>query len=96
MSASESEMVVADSEKEVSLNQSPKRLIQNAHINITPAYPWPSLSLEVRNLANTITEQTDVDPLQSGLGLRIQAVSDFIGYPIAGRVWLGTLSWKMP
>ena len=75
---------------------SPQRLIHNAHLNISSAHPWPSLSLEMRNIANTITEQVPTDPLQPELGLRTQAVSDFIGYPIAGRVWLCTLSWKIP
>ena len=75
---------------------SPQRLIHNAHLHIRPSAPWPSLSLEMRNITNTITEQAPIDPLQPDLGLRRQAVSDFIGYPIAGRVWLCTLSWNTP
>lgn len=75
---------------------SPQRLIHNAHLHFFLPYPWPSLSLEMRNIADAITEQVPTDPLQPELGLRTQAVSDFIGYPIAGRVWLCTLSWKVP
>ena len=73
---------------------SPQRFIHNANLHIRPPNPWPTLSLEMRNIANNITEQVPIDPLQPNLGIRTQAVSDFMGYPIAGRVWLCTLSWK--
>lgn len=75
---------------------SPQRFIHNAHLHIRPPNPWPTVSLELRNIANTITEQAPIDPLQPELGIQTQAVSDFIGYPIAGRVWMCTLSWNTP
>lgn len=75
---------------------SPQRLIHNGHLHIHPPLPWPTLSLEMRNMGNSMTEQAPIDPLQPDLGSRTQAVSDFIGYPIPGRVWLCTLSWSVP
>ena len=54
----------------------------------------PSISLEMRNLLNTQTEKTLLDPLQPALGFRDQAVADFIGYPIPGRFLLFSVSWN--
>jgi outer membrane receptor protein involved in Fe transport len=73
---------------------SPPRMMHNVSLQWDGEGIRPSIAIEVRNMANKITEETEIDPLQPALGLRTQAVSDFIGYPMPGRFWMCTLSWN--
>ena len=54
-----------------------------------------SLEASVLNLTNNITEVVPRNPLDETDSSRIvQSVTDFVGYPLAGRTWLLTLQWN--
>ena len=71
----------------------PTRAFHNIELSTHQKNIFPAVSLVIRNLSNTITEETLLDPLQPTSGTREQAVSDFIGYPLPGRHLFLTLTW---
>ena len=73
---------------------SPSRSIHNIELASNLNDTFPEFSLTIRNFTNTITEITTIDPLQPSLGTRIQAISDFIGYPLSGRQIFFTATWN--
>ena len=73
---------------------STQRLLHNITLQWSGLGWIPTISLELRNMLNTQTEKTLIDPLQPDLGFRDQAVADFIGYPIPGRFFMFSLSWN--
>ena len=72
----------------------PTRSFHNIELGSIEKGYFPAVSLVIRNLTNTITEETELDPLQPDLGAREQAISDFIGYPLSGRHFFLTLTWN--
>jgi iron complex outermembrane receptor protein len=73
--------------------QTPARSFHDAFVRVSPI---PALSLEaaVRNLTDRRVEVVDRDPLDTTSGARrVQALTDFTGYPLPGRTFLFTLTW---
>lgn len=71
--------------------QTPNRSFHNVFARVAP-HPAVRLEVECRNLLNTTVEVVDRDPLdQSSDAQRVQAVTDFVGYPLPGRTFLFTL-----
>lgn len=56
--------------------------------------PW-SAELDVLNVGDRFVEVVPRDPALEGDENRVvQAITDFVGYPLPGRTWLLTLSWS--
>ncbi len=58
--------------------------------------PWrrgPELGVEVRNVLDHRTEQADIVDLSTG-DMAVQAVSDFLGYPLPGRAIFASVDWS--
>ena len=73
--------------------QTPARSLHDAFLRVAPL---PSLSVEaaVRNLFDQRVDVVDRDPLDARSGARrVQALTDFTGYPLPGRTFLFTLTW---
>lgn len=73
---------------------SPSRSIHNIEFASKLKNPFPEFSFTIRNLTNSITEETLLEPRQPNLGTRSQAISDFIGYPLSGRQIFFTATWN--
>lgn len=71
--------------------QAPRRSFHNVFARVG-LHPAVRLELECRNLLNTTVEVVDRDPLDDRSDARrVQAVTDFVGYPLPGRTFLFTL-----
>ena len=73
--------------------RTPARSLHDAFIRVAPV---PALSVEaaVRNLLDQRVDVVDRDPLDTSTGARrVQALTDFAGYPLPGRTFLFTLTW---
>jgi len=53
-----------------------------------------SIELRILNLTDHIVEVTPRDPLNPTAGRRVQALTDFNGYPLPGRTAMLSLSWR--
>ncbi len=75
----------------------PPRPLHGARVRIGPNGEGFGLELSGLNLANHIVEQVPRDPLATGEpDLVPQAVTDFVGYPLAGRTLMVRLRWTPP
>ena len=75
--------------------ETPPRSLHGAFLRATPA-PALGFSLEasVLNLFDRTTEVVDRNPLDPADTARaLQPLTDFIGYPLAGRTWLFSVRW---
>ena len=71
------------------------RSLHGAFLRVQPGEAWPSAELSVLNLADHTTEVVPRDPLNADDGARrIDAITDFAGYPLPGRTFLFTLRWS--
>lgn len=77
--------------------EAPPRPLHGAFLRAAPGGSgswWPELNLDVHNLLDRRTEVVDRNPLDpSDEGRSVQAVTDFVGYPLAGRTVMITLRW---
>ena len=75
----------------------PPRPLHGARVRIGQNGEGFGLELSGLNLANHIVEQVPRDPLATGEpDLVPQAVTDFVGYPLAGRTLMVRLRWTPP
>jgi len=75
----------------------PPRPLHGARIRVGPNEEGFGLELSGLNLVNHIVEQVPRDPLATGApDLVPQAVTDFVGYPLAGRTLMVRLRWTPP
>ncbi len=75
--------------------EAPPRNLHGAFARVTPA-PDLGFSLEasVLNLLDRTAEVVDRNPLDPADRARaLQPVTDFVGYPLAGRTWLVSVRW---
>ena len=73
--------------------QTPARSLHDTFVRVSPV---PAVSFEgaVRNLTDRRVEVVDRDPLdETSEARRVQALTDFTGYPLPGRTFLFTLTW---
>jgi outer membrane receptor protein involved in Fe transport len=64
------------------------RSIHDAFVRVHPSGGWPELELDVLNLFDHVTETIDPNPLDAVPDRATVALTDFQGYPLAGRTWL--------
>jgi iron complex outermembrane recepter protein len=69
------------------------RSIHNAFVRCLPGGAWPAVEVELRNIADRISESSPIDPLQPELGNTEKPISDFSGHPLAGRSLLLSIEW---
>ncbi len=75
------------------LQRIPGRALLHARLSGQPWRRGPALTLELRNALDHRTERSDIVDLDSG-GPAVQAVSDFLGYPLPGRAVFLSASWS--
>jgi outer membrane receptor protein involved in Fe transport len=70
------------------------RSLHSAFLRAMPRPGWPALEISVQNLANRSTEEVPRNPLDPTDSSTItQSITDFVGYPLPGRVLLLSLRW---
>ncbi len=75
--------------------EAPPRRIHGAFLRVSPGGWWPELNADVHNLFDRRTEVVDRNPLDpSDPGRSVQPITDFVGYPLAGRTVVLTLRWQ--
>lgn len=75
------------------LQRIPPRALVHARLSVSPSPRGPVITAEVRNLLDHRTETGDLTDLETG-GPAVQAVADFLGYPLPGRaIYLG-VDWS--
>ena len=73
--------------------QTPARSLHDAFVRVSPV-PAVSFEMAVRNITDRRVEVVDRDPLdETSDARRVQALTDFTGYPLPGRTFLFTLTW---
>ncbi|MEC7986290.1 MAG: TonB-dependent receptor [Myxococcota bacterium] len=71
------------------------RSLHNAFVSFTLHARAPSLELSCLNITDNIVEWVPRNGPQSEDNTQIQqAVSDFVGFPIAGRTWMLSVRWS--
>lgn len=71
------------------------RSLHGAFVRVQPWQSAPSAELSVLNLTNRIAEVVVRDPLNPDDGAyRLDPITDFVGYPLAGRTFVFTLRWS--
>lgn len=70
------------------------RSIHGAFLRVQPHRAWPSLELSVLNLTDRIVQVVPRNPLdETDDAWIVDAITDYSGYPLAGRTWLVTVRW---
>jgi outer membrane receptor protein involved in Fe transport len=72
----------------------PTRVLHGLTLRLRPVDVGPTLEVRVSNVGDRLRQQVPADPLVGeASGLVWQPVVDFVGYPLAGRTVMVTLSW---
>jgi outer membrane receptor protein involved in Fe transport len=66
----------------------PPRSIHDLFVRVHPRGGWPEIELDVLNVFDNIRDTIDPNPLDDVPDEAIVALTDFQGYPLAGRTWL--------
>jgi outer membrane receptor protein involved in Fe transport len=66
----------------------PPRSIHDVFVRVHPAGGWPEIELDVLNVFDHTSETIDPNPLDAFADRAVVALTDFQGYPLAGRTWL--------
>ena len=66
----------------------PPRSIHDLFVRVHPRGGWPEIELDVMNVFDNIRETIDPNPLDEVADDAIVALTDFQGYPLAGRTFL--------
>lgn len=69
------------------------RPLHDLTVRVQPRENWPHVELTVANVADTRGQVVPTDPLQPAGGRRVQAVTDFLSYPLPGRSVQLMVSW---
>ena len=78
------------------LYQSAPRTLHGAWVATRPTERWPTVSVDVLNLADTVTEVVPRNPADPDDPARVvTAVTDFAGYPLPGRTFMLNVSWNL-
>ncbi len=78
-------------------NLAAPRSLHGVFLRLQPGPRWPALELEIRNLTDRRVQVVPRDPLNPDDGARVvQPLTDFLGYPLPGRVVLVTLRGTLP
>lgn len=77
---------------QANLRPVPPRLLHDAGISSEHEPLGLTVKLMVHNLTNTLVESIDLAGAASGQGRA--KLADFIGYPLPGRSWFVSLSWR--
>jgi len=75
------------------INVAPPRLLHAVGARVQLGPGWPTLSLDVRNLANTLVQPMDADQARPGGTRVLRPLTDFAGYPLPGRTVLVSARW---
>jgi iron complex outermembrane receptor protein len=66
----------------------PPRSLHDLFVRVHPRGGWPEIELDVMNVFDNLRETIDPNPLDEVADEAIVALTDFQGYPLAGRTWL--------
>jgi iron complex outermembrane receptor protein len=66
----------------------PPRSIHDLFVRVQPRGAWPEIELDVMNVFDNVRETIDPNPLDDTADQAIVALTDFQGYPLAGRTFL--------
>ena len=66
----------------------PPRSIHDVFVRVHPRGGWPEIELDVLNVFDNTRDTIDPNPLDEFTDEAVVALTDFQGYPLAGRTWL--------
>jgi len=66
----------------------PPRSIHDVFLRVQPRGAWPEIELDAMNVFDNIRDTIDPNPLDDVADEAIVALTDFQGYPLAGRTFL--------
>ena len=70
------------------------RSLHNAFLSIKPHALFPTIELSCLNIADHIVEWAPRNGPQTEDNTTVQqSISDFVGFPIAGRTWMLSIRW---
>ncbi len=75
--------------------EAPPRTLHGVFLRASPGPRWPELNIDVHNIFDRTTQVVDRNPLDpSDTSRMVQPITDFVGYPLAGRTLMVTLRWQ--